>query len=155
MSYFRWIVLRMDGYFRLGVKNINGESKLKKSRGVTIVLTPWAPPPDGTLQRSPLPLGFYRCVFLCHSFFSLNNVYKNSTSLLAPYRLFFRRDNTIEYLTSGIWPQTPELNNRNLDHPLSRIHNASFPDRSCILFLSKFLEIKARQSQSSFIYGIT
>ena len=78
MSYFRWIVLRMDGYFRLGVKNINGESKLKKSRGVTIVLTPWAPPRMELFKEAPLPLGFYRCVFLCHSFFSLNNVYKNS-----------------------------------------------------------------------------
>ena len=121
----------------------------------------WRPgPPSGwnSSKKTPTPRVLPLCIFMSFIFF-LNNVYKNSqeysTSLLAPYRLFFRRDNTIEYLTSGIWPQTPELNNRNLDHPLSRIHNASFPDRSCMLFLSKFLEIKARQSQSSFIYGIT
>ena len=55
MSYFRWIVLRMDGYFRLGVKNINGESKLKKSKGVTIVLTPWAPPRMELFKEAPYP----------------------------------------------------------------------------------------------------
>ena len=78
MSYFRWIVLRMGGYFRLGVKNINGESKLKKSRGVTIVLTPRAGPPWMELfKKAPYPQGS-TIVHFYHSFFSLNNVYKNS-----------------------------------------------------------------------------
>ena len=68
----------MDGYFRLGVKNINGESELKEQGSYNCFDAPGGASLDGTLQRSPLPLGFYRCVFLCHSFFSLNNVYKNS-----------------------------------------------------------------------------
>ena len=150
MSYFRWIVLRMDGYFRLGVKNINGESKLKKSRGVTIVLTPWAPPRMELFKEAPYPQGSTVVYFYVIHFSLLTTfikIAKNTAHLSSLLTACFSEEiNTSEYLTSGIWPQTPELNNRNLDHPLSRIHNASFPDRSCMPFLSKFLEIKARQS---------
>ena len=108
-------------------------------------------------KKPPTPRVPPLCIFIIY--FSLLTTFmkipKNTAPLSSLLTACFSEEiNTSEHLTSGIWPQTPELNNRNLGHPLSRIHNASFPDRSCMPFLSKFLEIKARQSQSSFIYGI-
>lgn len=148
MSFFRLIVLRID------------QRRVKVERAGELQLF-WRPrrglPGWNSSKKPPTPRVPPLCISLSFIFFLLTTFIKilKNTARLSSLPTACFSDNTSEYLTSGIWPQTPELNNRNLGHPLSRIHNPSFPDRSCMPFLSKFLEIKARQSQSSFIYGIT